>query len=406
MDYNFSWPKVQIESRLMVQRVIALIGVLRELTDAVPDDAVLLYLYNVDCSGLRDCILRSVYDKPSRFGSVDNRTPVTSMPSPKLIIPDALRKMADNYFFSVLHEEIRYSNSYSEEQCLRAPGYKDSQWVKAYPKAVRDALDVARLTAHASLDDHKAVIDTLRASVCTAATNLATRVDSMRDRWCSTFSYKVTNYEWKRYGFDILTRAQEDTIQLLFDMYFRAIDKLMLDKKIPNPYVWSTFCNLLEILILLKSPLGFAQAANLYTVHEYAKMAEVGHQRIALIDNETYASRSKDQYGCLVDEGVKICSKLSPKAVLMLGRNARLDFITYSTGIFQSAGYSSSALEKYINENNRTTSTAVSLFVKYELAIQRSKLSAIKRAIDEKRKNGQSRYECCEAPCEDACCCG
>ena len=86
MDYNFSWPKVQIESRLMVQRVIALIGVLRELTDSVPDDAVLLYLYNVDCSGLRDCILRNVYYNPSMFGENGNRTPVKSMPSPKLVI--------------------------------------------------------------------------------------------------------------------------------------------------------------------------------------------------------------------------------------------------------------------------------------------------------------------------------
>lgn len=404
MDYNFSWPKVQIESRLMVQRVIALIGVLRELTDSVPDDAVLLYLYNVDCSGLRDCILRNVYYNPSMFGENGNRTPVKSMPSPKLVIPDALRKMADNYFFSVLHEEIRHPNRYSDKQLDDDPAFRINTWVTAYPKAVRDALDVARLTSYATLDDHKAVIDTLRASVCTAATSLASRVNSMRDRWCSTYSYKVSEYEWKRQGFDILTGSQEDKIRLLYDMYFRAIDKLMLDKKIPNPYVWSTFCNLMEILVLLKSPLGFAQTASLYTVYEYSKMAEVGHQRIVMLDNETYATRSKDHYGCVVDEGVKICSKLSPKAVLMLGRNARLDFISYSTGIFQSADYSSYMFEKFINEHNRTTSTPVSLFVKYELAIQRSKLRAIKSAIDKQRKHGQTQYNWREGQCDEACC--
>lgn len=387
MDYNFSWPTVHIDPRLRLSRNIAFIGLLREMSDEVPDDAVLFYLINTDCAGLKDSVFSDLYDS-ARWA--ENST--TATPMKELRIPDGLRKMTEGYFFNILLDEIMHiAYCYSDLLCRESSG---SVWT--LPSKVREALDRVQITTHATVQDHKPAIDALHASICneTIATDTAWR--SMRDCESGRAAF------WNKQGFDTLSFKQMAKIRQLFDIFHRAMDKMRMDRKRLNPFEWATFCDLLDVMILLTHEGGYTEAANVYTLHEYAKMAEVGRERGRKFNEVWEVSRLRSLYGSAIDRALDFYSKLSPKASILIGRNVLVHFFNSSCRVTNALPMwegDERNIRRYLEFKRQPVSTAVKLFMKYEVAIHRRKIEEIGYTLRKHNHSCDREECCCDAPC-------
>ena len=392
MDYNFSWPRVRIEPRLRLSRSLALVGVLRELSQDVPDDAVLLYLINNDCSGLKNSVFSELY---RNVGVWENQNPTLSNPLKNVNVPDALRTMANEYFMTLLVTEI-----YTAVWASSGNNFCEEGRVQVMPRKVREALDRVPITAHATVQDHKVMIDALKASISIDSFKIA-------DPHRSDYDYRSIDREeyWKKQDFDVLSPKQLSKIFQLRDMFCDAIGKMKMERKLLNPYEWSTLCDLIDLILILTYSGGFIEASNLYSLYEYSKMAESGRERAVMFFEPYQVSHLSNLRGSTIDKALSFYSKLSPKAALMTGRNVRLNF-------FRCCGASSAlplwyeeerAIRKYLEFKRQPVSTAVKLFMKYEIAIQRKRIWEISMTLREQKRRG----DCCCAddPCEAPGCC-
>ena len=390
MDYNFSWPTVRVDPRLRLSRSLALTGLLRELSPDVPDDAVLFYLVNTDCSGLKQSVFDNLYNSVGYYEG----NPTLSQPMKPIAIPDALRKMTNEYFITILVSEL-YSASWNACDSCFDPYSR--AWL--FPKKVRDALDRVPITNCATLQDHKVMVDSLRASICNDTIDTS---DQSKRYWDCDRREKY----WKNQGFDVLSVKQVTKLRQLRDMYSATVNEMRLSRKMPNPYEWSTLCDVLELILILGYNNGFVEASNAYSLYEYAKMAEVGRERTKKFSDPYEVNRLRDLHSASIDRSLDFYSKLSPKAALMIGRNTRLSFFESACGVSSPMpimSWDDRAIRKYLAYKHQDQSTAVKLFMKYEVAIQRRKIEEISRTI---RKHGHAcdRCEEGEQPCDCACC--
>ena len=387
MDYNFSWPRVRIEPRLRLSRSLALVGVLRELSQDVPDDAVLLYLINNDCSGLKDSVFSELYRNVSVWG---NQNPTLSNPLKNVNVPDALRTMANEYFMTLLITEI-----YTAVWASSGNNFSTEGRVQVMPRKVREALDGVPITAHATVQDHKVMIDALKASISIDSFKIA-------DPHRSDYDYRSIDREmyWKQQDFDILSPKQLSKIFQLRDMFCYAISKMKMERKLLNPYEWSTLCDLIDLILILTYSGGFIEASNLYSLYEYSKMAESGRERAVMFSEPYQVSHLSNLRGSTIDKALSFYSKLSPKAALMTVRNVRLN-------LFRCCEASSAlplwyeeerAIRKYLEFKRQPVSTAVKLFMKYEIAIQRKRIWEISMTLRKQSREGNCC--CADDPCE------
>lgn len=384
MDYNFSWPDVRVEPRLRLNRTIALSGVLRELSETVPDDAVFFYLNNTDCSGLKNCIFRNLWNN----FDWDDKNPVLSTPTKRCFIPDAIRKMTHEYFMSILVSELEGALWETTNCTVGRNSY-------VFPKRIREALDRVPVTEGATLQDHKVMIDSLKASISIDTINAS---DSQRNM---SRCMARSNW-WKQQGFDILSQSQVNKLYKLRNMYLSAVRKMALDRKLLSPYEISTMCDLLIVLCILMYREGFIEAANAYTLYEYSKMAEAGHERVKRLPQIYQVSEQKNLYYTSVDACVDCYSKLSPMAALMTGRNVRIDNFYYrSRGSNKPFNwlYEQHAIKRYLESIKQPQLTSVKLFVQYEVAIQRFKIYRIQDALADANRDGNRCL--CSVSCDD-----
>ena len=398
MDYDFRWSKVRIEPRIGLARDIAITDVFREFGGGIPDDAVLLYLMNCDCSGIKDCIFESI---DSCYWN--HESPVTEPKKRPIRIPDALRKMADEYFISAVLQEL----------CGCCYGYDefgyDTEKLDAIPKAIGDVLNSIQVTNHAELMDHKPIIDAVRAVIA----NESIKVTEGKSTYPSTYTRRLSNEMWAKHKFEAITGRQRMTLHQLATLRYRMIDKLRLTRKLPSKYEWDTFCNLLDILLVMYYKGGYNESSNMFTIHEYAKMAEVGRERTPKFEDLSSVSRMRDLWSAQLDKALDLYSRLSPMASVMIGRHGRLSRFGLeceNPHILPMWGWEEHIFRSYLENKPAGTSTAVKLFMKYEIAIQRLKLEGLARQVAKyNRENGRSDYirECdCAEDCDCPCCCG
>ncbi len=148
---------------------------------------------------------------------------------------------------------------------------------------------------------------------------------------------------------------------------------------------------------------GFIEAANAYTLYEYAKMVEAGRERARRIPDLYPVSNQKDPYTTTIDACADFYSKLSPMAALMTGRNVRVDCFFYrdrSVPRVFNWLYEHRAIKRYLEKFKQPQSTAVKLFAQYEVAVQRFKICRIQDTI-----SSQKRGDCCESSCDPCECC-
>ena len=393
MDYNFSWPKVRIEPRLELGRRIALIDVLREIQSEIPDDAVYLYLLGVDNSGLGE-LLMDEFHKGAYDGEGSDANAVKIKPVP---IPAALRKMVKEYITRTILKELT-DKAYMS--CI----YVDFEAMhNTYPKFIRDALDSVAIAQNASLDDHRAAVLTLKAATCGGG--LKHINDTSRGYVEAGYLGRVRDDQWKAMDFDVLSPRQKSKLVLFDSMYCHALSQMRAKNELLGPYEWSTFCDLMEVLTILEYCRGFREAANAYAVHEYAKMAAVGRERIARVCYDYPVSRLRSQCTGAIDSGLELYSKLSPAAALLVGRNVRVHWfhdICGTTNTLFLRYYDEKALRAHLEAKGpNTSSTAVRLFMEQEVAIERRKIAEISCVLKNNRRHDCYEGEC-EAPCE--CC--
>jgi hypothetical protein len=404
MDYNFSWPLVPVDSRLQLARNIAAVDVLREVGESVKDDAVLMYLVCCDNSGLKECVMSDL----ERSTHEDWHSAALNKKDTLLNIPTGLRKMTYDYGMAVLFHEVcalLYSGcDYGE---LYSPCDGWGTRIDALPKKVRDILDTANITNEAELIDHRPVIDSLRAVII----NESLTITNDRRAKLAEYNHMAQTDIWRKYGFDAVTPKQANTICRLRSIARRVTGEFQLSRKLPNKFVWDALCNLIDVLLVLDYKNGYVAASNIFTVHEYAKMAEVGRERGCRYDEPFYGVR--DQHNLRmssVDHTVDLCSKMSPLASFMLGHNGRMNMLSmYNDEIdcLPMHHWDQKMIKHYLTSLFPATSSAVKMFVKYEIALERVKLRHLSEyARRHMEKTGQTR-DCCPCGCdcaEDPCC--
>ena len=392
MDYNFSWPKVRIDPRLNLCRRIALVSLLREISGAnIPDDAVLFYLINTDCAGLKSTIFDDLYDS-TRWGE----STATQQPMHNITIPDGIRKMAEGYLFEMIAEELRFC---FWNGCDSYQLWGNTNTAPIFPKKIREALDRAQITANAELLDHKATVDALHACICNETIEVGKKNNDAP-------SFVSRKGYWQSQHFDVLSFKQIGKISQLRDLYHRAVNKMTMSRKLLNKYEWNTLCDLLEVLLVLNYDCGYMEAANAFTVLEYAKMAEVGRERAKKFEELYEVRKLRSLYSTSIDRALDFYSRLSPEAAILVGRNVRASFFSQGCGVESVLPiwhHDAQAIKRYLEFKKQNVSTSVKIFMRYEVAIERRKIDELGRALKSHNHTCRRGYDECEdSPC---CCC-
>jgi hypothetical protein len=379
-------------------RRIALVDVLREIKSEIPEDAVYLYLLGVDNSGLSEVLFdefhKGVYDNEGSNAVAGKVKP--------LVIPTSVRKMVREYVDRTILRDIDYSN---DSEAFRIYSF-DECTSNTYPKFVRDALDSVEIAQHASLDDHRSAVLSLKAAVCHGGVNHA--VASSRGCLYAGCGSVLNDAKWRDLGFDVLSARQRSKLALFDQMYWMALTKMRSKNELLGPYEWSTFCDLMEVLSLLEYKRGFREASNAYAIHEYSKMAAVGQERIEKVRWDYPVAGLRNFITGAIDSSLELYSKFSPAAALLVGRNVRLSWLhdICQTGRTLALRYYDEKAIRALVESKgpNTQSVAVRLFMEQEIAIERRKIQTVASVLKTNRhERNQYDGECdCEAPCE--CC--
>ena len=396
MDYNFKCSTVRLDPRVRLSRNIALIDMLRTMPRNVPDDAVLLYLHNNDMSGLGDLIFGQISLWHQRR---ENSSATADIPR-KIEIPEELRTMAGEFLFSVIIEEIY---NLRENGCWRTMSSATAT-TPVYPLAVRNALTTAYFANGASVHDHREVIDVLRANICNDASITANH---------GVLPFDERKRFWKKQNFDVLTSAQMSKISAMHGIVSNAIREMCMSRQLLAPYDMSGLLDLMEVLLVLQHTGGYIEASNTFAMHEYAKMTEIGRERARPVWHDDYHVRSMtDERRAMVSPALDFYTRLTPQAVLLMGRNSRLWAIDRTMGNDGANGlelgwWYADALRNYLEKNGQTVQNVTAkIFIKQEVAINVLKIGSINDDIHRHNREFTGGYircddgDCCEdSPC-------
>ena len=273
-----------------LRRAFALIGLLR-LADAntVPLDLLYLYLAYTDTCGLR-------YNLFSNFaGTTDNGQGDGSDTSYRahLTIPKGLSKMASRYLDRCCRIHINHILQLTSGGCTYSVGpimaNRPQLTVKLFPAYVGEALDRLTIPDKATLREVKHVVDALYGAICPV--NLPEHQTFATNMFPLTDRQRRSLHQLKQFVFDVLRGPTLD-----IDVYTR-----------------NTFCNLLELLLVIDyNCSSYVDALTAKQVYDYNRTfaSECG----TLLPRSEIWPRTK---GANVMK--PICGKLSPHAALCVG---------------------------------------------------------------------------------------
>lgn len=279
-------------------RAFALVGLIRDLDDSVPNDLIYIYLKDTMCCNLGGAIIGLNENCHNLFQ-----------------IPESLKKQAREYMLECLTEHI--NGIY--RQCCAWERHRSTGFSTVYPEVVHQMLSGLNISKYNTLQDIKGGIDAFHAALtsdtCTTKAN--------DDAACLPH-----NPMWKnKQAWYPLTASEYEKLLTLDYIFGTAFDPSAFNpRSVPTykflePGIRGTFCNLLDILLILApKKLSFDMALRQKLIYEYARLADVGSNGTNPNNFAANAIRLNDTWKTVIDESIAVYSQFSPQAVVCIGR--------------------------------------------------------------------------------------
>lgn len=316
-----------------IHRAFSLIGVMRNVnTDEVPLDLIYLYLTYTDPTSLRDILFFSFQDKSDikrdKDLAIGNR----------LNIPKGLGTMATRFLKHCCQQHVAHLLALTGNKNVTCDG---NEVVKCYPAFVNRVLRQLTIPRMAKLNEVKHLIDALHGALCPV------------------------------YDRTMINKEPLDAVseQKIMDLRTLIWNTMYDDEWFLSPYLRNTFCNLLEVILLLQT-IGVTYSLALCIRWAYDFSRTFSEDRGAFVVKPDTIVPIQTPCG-VMDKALSVLSRLSPQAALCVGFNDAVKYIDQEGDKFDLLKpYDVLTLENVLS-TNKTPSRETALYMQHEIELEK-----------------------------------